>query len=54
MKKATWDETLPLQDRYWNDTADIDSRELKMISKALDSICLKLKPDVNVSGLSYI
>jgi hypothetical protein len=40
MKKADYEETLPLQDRYWNDTADIESHELKMLSQALDSICL--------------
>lgn len=40
MKKATWDETLPLQDRYSSDSTDIESHELKMISQALDSICL--------------
>lgn len=39
MKSTTWDETLPLQDRFWNDTTELSSEELENISKAIHSLC---------------
>ena len=39
MQKTSWDETLPLQDRYWNDSTELEPEKLKLISQAIDSLC---------------
>lgn len=39
MQKTSWDETLPLQDRYWNDRTELEPEKLKLISQAIDSLC---------------
>lgn len=39
MKKTSWDKTLPLQERYWN-----DSTELGKLKQAIDSLCKESPP----------
>lgn len=41
MKETSWEETLPLQDKYWSDSTELTSEELKQIRRAIDSICHK-------------
>lgn len=41
MNKTTWDKTLLLQERYWNDSTDIEPEKQKLLIQAIDSLCKK-------------
>ncbi len=41
MQNTSWDETLPIQDRYWNDSTELEFEKLNLIKQAIDSVCIK-------------